>query len=170
MIMVTNNVAYAWCHRLVSEESLIAGPSSALALAGACEIVPDEPGNLAVVIFPDNIFKYASSLIRHFPELFESTAGVGEVPAASSPNDALMAEMIENAKRFGGTIDIDEAHEMMNEQGALFIDVRSKERFESKHVKGAVSMPSRRSAATDPHCPRTKMRRSSPFATSAGFR
>ena len=141
MVMVANEAAYAWCHRLVSEESLIAGPSSAMALVGACEIVPDEPGNLAVVIFPDNIFKYASSLIRHFPELFENTAGVGEAPAGPSPNDALMAEMIENAKRFGGTIEIDEAHEMMNEQGALFIDVRSKEQFEQKHVKGAVSMP-----------------------------
>jgi rhodanese-related sulfurtransferase len=126
LTMVANEVAYVWCRRLVSEESLIAGPSSALALAGACEIVPDEPGNLAVVIFP---------------ELFESTAGVGEAPAASSPNDVLMAEMIENAKRLSGTIEIDEAHEMMNEQGALFIDVRSKEQFESKHVKGAVSMP-----------------------------
>ncbi len=103
--------------------------------------MPDEPGNLAVVIFPDNIFKYASSLIRHFPELFESTAGAGDVPAQSSPNDALMAEMIENAKRFGGTIEIDEAHEIMNEQGALFIDVRPKERFEREHVQGAVSMP-----------------------------
>ncbi len=141
MVMVTNEVAYEWCHRLVSEESLIAGPSSALALAGACEIVPDEPGNLVVVIFPDNIFKYASSLVRHFPKLFENIAGVGQGPAAPSPNDALMAEMIENAKRFGGTIEIDEAHEMMKQQGALFIDVRAKAQFDSKHVKGAVSMP-----------------------------
>ena len=29
----------------------------------------------------------------------------------------------------------------MNEQGALFIDVRSREQFERKHVKGAVSIP-----------------------------
>ena len=141
MIMVANEEAYALCHRLVSEESIIAGPSSAMALAGACKILPDEPGNIAVVIFPDNVFKYASSLIRHFPALFENIAGAETAPAQSSQNDTLMVEMIENAKRSGDTIEIDEAHEMMKGQGALFIDVRSKEQFDRKHVKGAVGIP-----------------------------
>jgi rhodanese-related sulfurtransferase len=139
--MVANEEAYALCRRLVSEESIIAGPSSAMALAGACRIVPDEPRNIAVVIFPDNVFKYASSFIRHFPALFENTAGAKGASEQSSPSAALMAEMIENAKKSGDTIEADEAHEMMKGQKALFIDVRPKEQFDQRHVKGAVSMP-----------------------------
>jgi cysteine synthase/rhodanese-related sulfurtransferase len=141
MAMVTNEEAYALCQRLVSEESIIAGPSSAMALAGACKMVPDEPGNIAVIIFPDNIFKYASSVIRHFPALFENTSGAQGASTQSGPNEALMEEMIENARGSGDTIEVGEAHELMKGQGALFIDVRSKERFERRHLSGAVNMP-----------------------------
>src|SRR5208283_1424724 len=45
-------------------------PSSGLALAGAFKMVPDEPGAVCVVIFPDNAFKYMSSFKKHLPELF----------------------------------------------------------------------------------------------------
>ena len=68
-VEVGDQAAYELCLRLNREESIIAGPSSGMALAGAFELVPDEPGNIVVVIFPDNIFKYASSVLRHFPEL-----------------------------------------------------------------------------------------------------
>lgn len=51
--------------------SISAGPSSGLALAGALEIVPDEPGNICVIIFPDNSFKYASNVGQHCPEIFK---------------------------------------------------------------------------------------------------
>lgn len=139
--MVTNEEAYALCKRLVSEESLIAGPSSAMALAGACRMVPDEPGNLAVVIFPDSIFKYASSVMRHFPALFENTSGAQGASAPSDPTDGLMAEMIENARYSGDTIEVGEAHEVMKGRGALVIDVRAKEGFEPRHVDGAVNIP-----------------------------
>ena len=57
------------CLRLNREESIIAGPSSGMALVGALRMIPDEPGNIVVVIFPDSIFKYASSIVRHFPDL-----------------------------------------------------------------------------------------------------
>src|SRR6185436_19075439 len=78
MVEVSNEEAYALCLRLVREEGIIAGPSSGMALAGALRKVPDAPGNLLVVIFPDNIFKYASSVMRHFPALFPAAP-----PAAS---------------------------------------------------------------------------------------
>src|ERR1700722_1252280 len=68
-IEITDREAFDLCRRLNREESIIAGPSSGMALAGALKLVPDEPGVIAVVIFPDNIFKYASSVCRHFPEL-----------------------------------------------------------------------------------------------------
>jgi len=141
MTMVTNEASYAMCRRLVTEESVIAGPSSGMALAGACEIVPDAPGNVAVVIFPDNIFKYASSLIRHFPDLFANTAGARDAPAAPSPNDALVAKLIENARSSGGTIEIDEASRIIEKHDATVIDVRTKEQFERQHIRGAVNVP-----------------------------
>lgn len=64
---ISNKAAFDLCLRLNREESIIAGPSSGLALAGALKLIPDEPGVVAVVIFPDNIFKYGSSICRHFP-------------------------------------------------------------------------------------------------------
>jgi hypothetical protein len=38
-----------------------------MALAGAQKLIPDEPGVVAVVIFPDNVFKYTSSMRKHTP-------------------------------------------------------------------------------------------------------
>ena len=52
LVEVTNQEAFDLCLRLNREESIIAGPSSAMALSGAFELVPDEPGNIAVVVFP----------------------------------------------------------------------------------------------------------------------
>jgi len=66
-IEVTNRESFDLCLRLNREECIIAGPSSGMALAGAVRTIPDEPGTIAVVIFPDNVFKYASSVQRHFP-------------------------------------------------------------------------------------------------------
>ena len=66
---VTNQEAFDLCLRLNREESLIAGPSSAMALAGAFKLVPDKPGNVVVVIFCDSAFKYASSVVKHLPGL-----------------------------------------------------------------------------------------------------
>ena len=61
VLEVPDEESYGLCRRLHLEESLIAGPSCGLALAGALRAVPDEPGVLAVVVFPDNAWKYGSS-------------------------------------------------------------------------------------------------------------
>ena len=58
LVEIDNAQAYAMTKRLNQEESIIAGPSSGMALAGALKLIPDEPGVVAVVIFPDNAFKY----------------------------------------------------------------------------------------------------------------
>jgi cysteine synthase len=99
---VADREAYDLCLRLNREESIMAGPSSGMALAGAVKLVPDEPGVIAVVMFPDNIFKYASSVCRHFPQLCPPSAPApdGSAPVAEttgpSRNDQLMDEMMEN--------------------------------------------------------------------------
>jgi cysteine synthase/rhodanese-related sulfurtransferase len=138
LIEVSNEEAYALCHRVVREECLIAGPSSGMALAGALNMVPDEPGNLLVVIFPDNIFKYASSVMRHFPELFPASKAQ---PAASELDARLYDEMVRHAKTSRDAVPVKEAKAMIDRRGAVVIDVRQPERYEAGHVPGALNIP-----------------------------
>ena len=139
MVEVTNEEAYALCLRLVREEGIIAGPSSGMALAGALRKVPDAPGNLLVVIFPDNIFKYASSVMRHFPALFPAAA-----PAASpsSERDARQyEEMVAAAKTSRDAITPAAAKTLVETAGVVVLDVRPAERYAAGHVPGAKSIP-----------------------------
>jgi cysteine synthase/rhodanese-related sulfurtransferase len=150
-VEITNREAYELCLRLNREESLIAGPSSGMALAGALRLVPDEPGVIAVVIFPDNIFKYASSICRHFPELCPpppgaaSDAGTPSI-AAPSRSEQLFEEMIENLKNpYDSIAPVDLAKELDGGAPAggkpLVIDVRPLDQYEEMHVPGAINLP-----------------------------
>jgi cysteine synthase/rhodanese-related sulfurtransferase len=141
---ISNREAYELCLRLNREESIIAGPSSGLALAGALRLIPDEPGVVAVVIFPDNIFKYASSVSRHLPGLFPPP--VGPEAAGPSPTDLLMDELIENLKNPHDSVSVaDLAREVGNgAEGAakpLVIDVRPFSQFADVHIPGSISLP-----------------------------
>ncbi len=149
-VEVTDREAYDLCLRLNREESIIAGPSCAMALAGALKLVPDEPGVIAVVIFPDNIFKYASSVCRHFPEMCppppgSSTGDAASAGAAPSRNDQLMDEMIENLKNPFDSIAVTElARELEGADGApvpLVIDVRPLEQYADLHIPKALNLP-----------------------------
>jgi rhodanese-related sulfurtransferase len=136
---VTNEEAYALTQRLVREEQVIAGPSSGMALAGALRMVPDQPGNLLVVIFPDNIFKYASSVMRHFPSLFPpATAAAG----APNPLDArLYDEMVAHAKTSRDAVEVGEARRLIEGARAFVLDVRSPDQYAAGHLPGAVNIP-----------------------------
>ena len=148
---VTDREAYDLCLRLNREESIIAGPSSGMALAGALKLVPDEPGIVAVVIFPDNIFKYASSVLRHFPQLAPALGDVASTPsgapavaAAPSRNDQLMDEMIENLKNPYDSVAVADLAREINGAGEpkpLVVDVRPLEQFADLHIPGAVNLP-----------------------------
>jgi cysteine synthase len=81
LVEIQNEAAFELCRRINQEDSIIAGPSSGMALAGALKLVPDEPGVVCVVVFPDNAFKYASSMRKHLPQLF---AGAKPEGGASS--------------------------------------------------------------------------------------
>ena len=138
---VSNRDSYDMCLRLNREECIIAGPSSGMALVGALRMVPDEPGNIAVVIFPDNIFKYASSVIRHFPELAPPSDDKDSA-AGPSESDLLLAEMIENLKNPWDTVMVRDLNEQL--QGSdrpLVVDIRSPEMFEESHIPGAINIP-----------------------------
>lgn len=142
-IEVTNREAYDMCLRLNREESIIAGPSSGMALVGALRMVPDEPGNILVVIFPDDIFKYASSICRHFPELCPAGDGAsGNVSAAPSQHEQLFAEMIENLKNpYDSVRPTVLAQELQSPSPPLVVDVRPKEMFDEVHMGAAVNIP-----------------------------
>ena len=143
---VTDRESFEMCLRLNREESVIAGPSSGMALAGALRLVPDEPGVIAVVVFPDNIFKYASSVCRHFVELCPAPEGgnhdtVAEA-AVPSKNEQMLAAMLENLKNPYDSVAVSRlAEELGGEAPPLVVDVRASDQFAAGHVPGAVNIP-----------------------------
>ena len=134
LVEINADEAWGLCQRLNLEESIIAGPSSAMALAGALRLVPDEPGVIAVVIFPDNAFKYASSMSRHIPGMDASGGG--------SPQEHMMATLIENTRGTSAlTIDLEPAHEMTEGGSPFIVDVREYDEFTGGHIPEAVNIP-----------------------------
>jgi len=137
---VSNRDAYEMTLRLNREESIIAGPSSGMALVGALRMVPDEPGNLVVIAFPDNIYKYASSIVRHFPELAPPRSA--EKESGQSTSDRALAEMIENLKNPYDTIRVKDLDtQLQSPQQPLVLDIRSPEMFAESHIPGSVNIP-----------------------------
>lgn len=136
MVEIQNQAAFDLCLRLNREESITAGPSSGLALAGAFELVPDEPGNLVVVVFPDSIFKYASSVVRHLP-------GLGSVQAPTKGKQEILLEgMIENTRaNINLTISVDAASDLMRDEQPFLLDVRETAPYGTSHVPEAVNIP-----------------------------
>ena len=137
---VSNEDAYSLCKRLNQEDSIIAGPSSGMALTGALRMVPDEPGTVCVVVFPDNAFKYASSFRKHLPELFEASKD----PAVPPPGDTAGADVLAAVQRFAlKSVDIIMAGEAVKliKDGATLLDVRRPEEFAESHIEEAALVP-----------------------------
>jgi cysteine synthase/rhodanese-related sulfurtransferase len=132
LIEIDNVEAFALCERLNKEESIIAGPSSAMALAGAIKLIPDEPGVVAVVIFPDNVFKYASSIEKHLPHLRAQDAA----PAVDAGK-----ELLDNASNPYLTVDVDENRKAAESGDVITVDVRSEAEFKKQHVPSAINVP-----------------------------
>ncbi len=132
---VGNELAFEMCQRINQEESLTAGPSSGMALAGALAAIPDEPGNVVVVIFPDSIFKYSSSVLNN-------VAGLGAAPPSGTKREQLLDSMIENARANPDLVmDVDAAHNFWHEEQPLVIDVREPGAHSQRHIPGAINMP-----------------------------
>lgn len=138
---VTNREAYELCLRLNREESIIAGPSSGMALAGAFKAIPDEPGNIVVVIFPDDVFKYASSFQRHFPEICPADEDEGG-SSGPSENDLFIADMLENLKNPHDSVRAKVLlEELQADEKPLVVDVRPADAFGEQHVPGSINIP-----------------------------
>ncbi len=139
-IEATNRESFDMCLRLNREESIIAGPSSGMALVGALRMIPDEPGTIAVVIFPDNVFKYASSIQRHFPYICPpSSKGDSAGPSVS---DHLLAAMMENLKNKYDTIKVDDLNRALQESDKpLLVDIRPPDYYAKNRIAGSINIP-----------------------------
>ena len=141
-IEITDREAYGLCMRLNREEAIIAGPSSGMNLQAAFRLIPDEPGNVAVVIFCDNIFKYASSVIRQFPELAPPNLSDAKEASGSSKNDLFVAELMENLKNRYDTIKVKDLSEMLqSDDQPLVVDIRIPQDYEASHIPGSINVP-----------------------------
>ncbi len=138
LIEVSEDDAYRLARRLHQEESLIAGPSSALALAGALRAVPDEPGVVAVVVFPDNAYKYSSSFQRHLPDLFPAD-DIPEV-APQNPFAAHLEAAFEFAKTGPDNVDVYQA-KRLHDQGVPIIDVRNPPEIARTSIARTIRVP-----------------------------
>jgi rhodanese-related sulfurtransferase len=134
VVEVTDQEAWDMCLRLNREESLIAGPSSGLAVAGLLKVIEDRPDALLVAIFCDNIFKYASSIQRHFPQFFPQEA-------AAPARDSAMERLLALARNPYNTVDVDEARALADSGAVYLVDVRSPDEYRAGHVPGAVNIP-----------------------------
>lgn len=72
ILEIDHELAYTRALELCRAEGLLAGPSSGLIYEGARQVVErDGPEGLGVMLFPDNVFKYTSNLMKHVPSLAE---------------------------------------------------------------------------------------------------
>lgn len=138
---VATRESFDMCFRLNREESIIAGPSSGMALVGGLRFVPDEPGVIAVVIFPDNVFKYASSICRHFPALCPSAAAAGG-QTGPSKDEQFLEQMFENLKNPYDSIRVDDLQQsLQSQEQPLIVDVREAELYGQLRIPGSVNIP-----------------------------
>lgn len=137
LVEIKNQDAYELCLRLNREESIPAGPSSGMALAGAFEMISDRPGHRVVVIFPDSVFKYASSVVKHL-------AGLEAAPVSRSKSrrEEFLDAMSENVRNNPDlTIDVDPAHELWVRERPVVVDVREPDAYRRAHISNAVNIP-----------------------------
>lgn len=73
ILEVDYRLAYTRAMELCQSEGLLAGPSSGLIYEGARDIILRDKIGCGVMIFPDNIFKYTSNMIKHIPGLAAGT-------------------------------------------------------------------------------------------------
>jgi cysteine synthase A/cysteine synthase B len=69
ILEVDFRLSYTRALELCQSEGLLAGPSSGLIYEGARDIILRDKQGFGVMIFPDNIFKYTSNMMKHIPAL-----------------------------------------------------------------------------------------------------
>lgn len=140
-VEISDKEAYDLCLRLNREEAITAGPSSGMNLMAAFKLVPDEPGNVVVVIFCDSIFKYSSSVVKHFPDL-APPAKDNAASGAPSKNDQFVAELMENLKNPHDTIKVKDLNEQLAaDDKPVVVDIRIPDDYNESHIPGSINIP-----------------------------
>ncbi len=141
VVEVSDREAFDMCLRLNREESIIAGPSSAMALVGALKVIEDQPDAVVVIIFPDSSFKYASTFERHFPEVRAGRPD-GDPTGEPSPKEQLFSTLVENSRNPHNTCEVDDLRAAIEgDEPPFLLDVRSPEIYARQHVTGARNIP-----------------------------
>ncbi len=141
IVEVSDKEAFDMCLHLNREESMIAGPSSAMALVGALKVIEDQPDAVVVIIFPDNSFKYASTFERHFPEVRAGRPD-GDPTGEPSAKEQLFGTLVENSRNPHNTTEVDDLRAAIEGDGPPFLlDVRAPAIYAKQHVTGARNIP-----------------------------
>ena len=73
ILEIDYELAYTRAAELCRTEGLLASPCCGLIFEGALRIIDRDRTGHGVMIFPDNVFKYTSSMARHLPWLTNGT-------------------------------------------------------------------------------------------------
>lgn len=73
ILEIDYELAYSRAMELCQKEGLLAAPAAGLIYEGARRVVERDNKGVGVMIFPDGMFKYTSSMARHIPALAEGT-------------------------------------------------------------------------------------------------
>jgi cysteine synthase B len=73
ILEIDYELAYTRALELCQTEGLLAGPSSGLIYEGARRVLERDRTGFGVMIFPDNVFKYTSNMVKHLPDLAAGT-------------------------------------------------------------------------------------------------
>ena len=132
IVEVHDQEAYEMCLQLNREESIIAGPSSGMVVAGALRFLKENDTGVVVFIFPDNIFKYTTFLAKLF----------GAPQAQSNPvAEQYFNQLTQLARNEHITIEPEKARQWMEKEKLLVVDVRPPEVYGKGHLPGARNIP-----------------------------
>jgi cysteine synthase/rhodanese-related sulfurtransferase len=155
-VEVSDEEAFEMCLRLNREESIIAGPSSGMALAGALKLVPDQPGVVAVVVFPDNVFKYTTSMRRHFPRMFPAEQAAAAT-ATDAPGGVSLTALLDNVRRSDDVIDVGQMEDLLDgDPRPTVLDVRLPDENQQERMEGSINLPLAEMHAGSPELPRDR--------------
>ncbi len=73
ILEIDYELAYPRAMELCQTEGLLAAPAAGLVYEGARRVIEREKKGVGVMIFPDAVFKYTSSMAKHIPALIEGT-------------------------------------------------------------------------------------------------
>ena len=73
ILEIDYELAYTRALDLCRAEALPAGPSTGLILEGARRVIERDRAGVGVMIAPDSVFKYTTSMSRHIPDLTQGT-------------------------------------------------------------------------------------------------